>query len=88
VTFAVPVTVTFGWTDNDTPGVVDGTSVPERNLYVYRNGWIPLPLTYICRDQLCTAQACCDQIANTWTVQRTEFSEYAVAPCQAIERAV
>jgi hypothetical protein len=87
VTFQVPVTVQFTWTDNVAPGYVDGIGpplLPEADLQVWRNG---TALTGRCGDPtyqapLCTT-ACCDMAADTWTIAVTHFSEYMVGrgPC-------
>jgi hypothetical protein len=81
-TFVTPVTLQFHWTDNVLPGFVDGFTnplLPEGELRVFRNG---VPATSACADPAsqaptCTT-ACCDTSTNTWTLQVTHFSEYAV----------
>jgi hypothetical protein len=92
VTFSPPVTLTFSWPDANNNGRVDrvpppgDTSLRERNLRVYRNGAV-IPGTTICQSQVCAPAACCDMAANTWTVQVSQFSEWAVGtdPCVAVE---
>ncbi len=95
-TFATPVTVTFQWADANNDGKVDGTSISEATLSVWREG---VEITGRCSETSCTAgtctaacckpvasgcvTACCNVAANTWTLQLTAFSEYtveAVAP--------
>ncbi len=101
-TFATPVTVTFAWADANNDGRVDGTSINEANLSVWREG---VEITGRCSQTTCTAgtctaacckpvasgcvTACCDMAANTWTLQLTSFSEYAVeaaVPIPALSR--
>jgi hypothetical protein len=94
VTFAVPVTLVFSWSDDDVPGFVDGFEAPpiaEEQLRVWRDG---VPITATCADPssqppLCTT-ACCDAVANRWTLLVTHFSEYVVGvpPCAALESTV
>ncbi len=90
-TFATPVTVTFQWADANNDGKVDGTSISEAALSVWREG---VEITGRCSETSCTAgtctaacckpvalgcvTACCDVAANTWTLQLTSFSEYVV----------
>jgi cysteine-rich repeat protein len=81
-TFAIPVTVVFGWPDANNDGNVDGFNPPvsEGSLAVGKDG---VALSGPCSDPtfqqpLCTA-ACCDPAANTWTLALTSFSEFLVA---------
>lgn len=37
-----------------------------------------VPGTTKCELQPCTAAACCERAANTWSVEVSEFSEWAV----------
>jgi len=92
VTFNPPVTVRFAWTDTTTPGIVDGTSISEDALRVYKNGGF---LTRRCDATSCQAPtcatsstctfgfgspgSCCDTTADTWTVVLTGFSEFLLA---------
>jgi len=99
-TFATPVTVTFAWADANGDGKVDGTSLAEAKLSVFREG---VEITGRCSEVSCTAgtctaacckpvasscvTACCDTAADTWMLQLTSFSEYAVeaaAPVPAL----
>jgi hypothetical protein len=82
------VPLTFAWPDTDDDGKVDGTRIREKNLKVYRNGAV-VPGTTTCESQPCTAAACCDMVANTWSVEVAQFSEWAVgtAPCLEVEAA-
>lgn len=86
VTFNPPVTVTFAWPDADNDGKVDGTKIREKNLKVYRNG-VQVPGTTTCANQTCSAGACCSAAFNTWTLQVSQFSEWAVGlpPCAAVQ---
>ncbi len=80
VTFDPPVTITFAWVDADSDGIVDGTRVGESKLKIYRNG-TPLFGSLTCESFAganCTPASCCDRTTNTWSVQRDEFSEYAL----------
>ena len=80
VTFGVPVEVRFRWPDTaPDDGRVDGLGVDEGSLRIYRNG---AGITGQCRNVAyrpgtCTTR-CCDPVANTWTVQVSAFSEYAL----------
>lgn len=80
--FGQPVVVTFKWLDSDDDSVIDGTSMLEDDLRVFRNG---VPVTPACNNPLlaCTFEACCSPSSNTWTLRVEEFSEYAVGvvPC-------
>ncbi len=82
VLFDPPVTIVFTWSDADADGFVDGTAILEGTLRAFRNG-VQVAGTVACEDQVCTPAACCDQSANTWTIQVSQFSEYAVGtePC-------
>jgi hypothetical protein len=88
VTFSQPITLTFAWPDANNNGIVDGTNIREKNLKVYRNGAV-IPGTTTCQSQTCTAAACCNMAANTWSVQVTQFSEWAVGsePCVGVDTA-
>ena len=83
VTFNSPVTLTFSWPDADgNPGIIDGTTIAESFLQIFQNG---TAITSPCAAQLCGATPCCNPTANTFTVQVTSFSEFAVAegpPCE------
>jgi len=92
VTFNPPATVVFTWTDTTTPGIVDGTSISEDALRVYKNGGF---ITRRCDATSCQAPtcatsnvctfgfgpvgSCCDRTADTWTVVLTGFSEFLLA---------
>jgi FG-GAP-like repeat/ZU5 domain len=90
--FAVPVELRFLWPDTAPDnGYVDNLGVDEETLRLYRNG---VGITGQCRNGnvaytpgVCTT-ACCDVVANTWTVQVSSFSEYALdaATCAAVEK--
>lgn len=77
-----PVTVTLRWSDSDDDGIVDGTRIREKNLRVFRNG-TEIAGTDACEHQGCSAAACCDAVANSWSVQLSQLGELAVglAPC-------
>ncbi len=77
VTFNTPVTLTFSWPDVMIPaGIIDGTSIPEATLRIFQNG---NPITNTCSAQPCGTVPCCNAGFNTFTVQVTSFSEFAVA---------
>ena len=83
VTFAVPVIVTMSWPDSAPDnGIVDGTTIDENTLRVYRNG---VPLTGLCGEPLnqvpsFCGDACCEPGTgkNRWVLERTQFSEYVL----------
>jgi photosystem II stability/assembly factor-like uncharacterized protein len=87
-TFSPPATVTFAWDDADNNGIVDGTTITEAGLQIYRNGKFfagPCSLpTYQDPATCATAcdggsqRCCCDLAANTWTLDLTHFSQYVV----------
>jgi photosystem II stability/assembly factor-like uncharacterized protein len=78
--FDAPVTLTFTWLDEESPATqpgctkgdrrVDGTGISEGNLKISRNGVAGVA----CK----TVPAECDQCNNKWTIQVTQFSEYAL----------
>jgi hypothetical protein len=79
VTFDPPVLVTLRWPDADNDGVVDGTTLAEGKLKVYRNG---KPFTQACvtpvyQPGVCS-NVCCDRVQNSFELQLTSFSEYVV----------
>jgi cysteine-rich repeat protein len=79
VTFDPPVLVTFRWPDANNDGVVDGTTLGEGQLKVYRNG---KPFTQACvtpayQPGVCS-NVCCDRVQNSFELQLTSFSEYVV----------
>jgi cysteine-rich repeat protein len=83
--FSPPATVTFAWDDADDNGIVDTTTIQEKNLQIWRDGVLfagpcsnasyqqPACAT-ACNGQRC----CCDMAANTWTLDLTHFSQYVV----------
>ena len=82
VILSSPVTVTFSWPDaDDSPGVIDGTMITELFLRIFQNG---TAITGTCASQPCGAAPCCNTNANTFTIQTSSFSEFAVvegSPC-------
>ncbi len=82
IVFDPPAIVTFTWPDVDDDGKVDGTGVAEQNLKLYRNGVLLFGAAQSCQDFTganCTPASCCNRATNTWTVQRSTFSEYGLA---------
>jgi hypothetical protein len=76
VTFNAPVTLTFSWPDADAnPGTIDGTSIPELFVRIFQNG---IAIAPPCGTKPCGTVPCCDTNANTYAVQVTSFSEFAV----------
>jgi len=76
VTFNAPVTLTFTWPDADaSPGVIDGTTIAEIFVRIFQNG---VAITNQCGAQPCGTVPCCNVTANTFTIQVTSFSEFAV----------
>jgi hypothetical protein len=74
----------FAWKEANHDGKVDGTNIRERNIKVYRNG-VVVPGTTTCDAQPCTAAACCSMAANTWTLQISTFSEWALGGTPCVE---
>jgi hypothetical protein len=81
IVFDPPATIIFTWLDEPPPGdgVVDGTSpgIQEQTLRITRNGD---DITGLCLnvpfDE--TTGLGCDQTANTFTIEVTGFSEFAL----------
>jgi hypothetical protein len=92
VTFSSPVTIIFTWTDTTTPGIVDGTTISEATLRVYKNGGF---ITRRCDAPQCAAPtcttgntctfgfgptgSCCEMFGNRWIVTLNSFSEFLLA---------
>lgn len=78
IEFAYAVTLTFSWTDNDYPGVVDGTSLEEGQLSILKkdsNGEETI-LSEICDNDLR-----CNKDLNTFSVDLYSFSDaFLVGP--------
>lgn len=69
--FASPVTLTFGWEDEDNDGVVDGTSLSELNLQIIKDG--------VTVTGKCSAETLrCDPANNTFTYTTSTLSEWAI----------
>lgn len=90
VGFLVPVELRLLWPDTaPADGVVDGLGVDEATLKLYKNG---IAITGQCsgvayQPATCSA-ACCDAVANAWTVKVSSFSEYVLdaASCAVFEK--
>lgn len=69
--------VTFRWDDVDANGVVDGTSLDERDLRVFKNG---VDVTGRCGAAPATCGTkCCNTATNELSVHVSSFSEFALA---------
>jgi cysteine-rich repeat protein len=78
-TFADPgALVTFAWHDDDDDGIVDGTAIPEFTLSIFKDGNEITPRCNAIVAAGCTADACCDPVANTFSARVTSFSEFVV----------
>ncbi len=76
-TFEEPVSVILHWDDANNDGIVDGTNLSETELYISKDGKII--------SDLCMNSSGCDQNANTFTVQVTSFSEFAVVSLKDLD---
>ena len=68
--FATPATLSFSWPDVNNDGVVDGTTIPEGNLYLSKDGVI--------LAGPCSTDPACNLNANTITVQISSLSFFVV----------
>lgn len=66
--FSVPVTLTFAWDDADNDGLVDGTTKPEANIFLMKDGEQITPA--------CSANPNCDMNANLLTVEVLSLSRF------------
>jgi hypothetical protein len=73
--FASPVTIVLTWQDADSDGTVDGTSIDEATLQVFKDG---APIT-----DTCDTDAGCDAAANTFSVEVTSLSDFVVGAVTA-----
>src|SRR5262249_54077454 len=74
VTFPPPITAEFHWKDADANGIVDGTTIAESTLQVWRNG---VAITGPCgaaasQPPQCTT-ACCYPAGNFWRLRLSQF---------------
>ena len=69
--FTTPATLTFNWPDNNSDGIVDGTTLNENNLVLSKNG---LVIAGPCKTDLTH----CNTTTNTFTVQVSSLSEFVV----------
>lgn len=69
--FTTPISITFHWPDVVEPlGEIDGTNIKEKELIIIKDG---VALTDVCEDD-----PGCDMNANTFTVQVSSLSEFAL----------
>ena len=66
--FDVPVTLTFAWNDTDDDGRVDGTTQPEANIFLVKDGE---PIT-----EACGINPDCNMSANLLSVEVTSLSHF------------
>jgi hypothetical protein len=76
--FNVPITITFSWTDDDTPGKIDGTNIQEDNVIITKDN---VAVTDRCKNEpgpLATTGAECNTQDNYFKFQVLSLSEFAV----------
>jgi hypothetical protein len=69
--FNVPITMTFSWPDTDSNGVIDGTNIRESQLLIAKDN---VAITGRCADD-----PRCDTVKNTFTIQVSSLSVFALA---------
>lgn len=76
-TFSPPgAAVTLRWSDGDANGIVDGTTIDERDLRIYKNG---IDISGRCGAAPATCGSkCCKPAANEFAVSVTSFSEFVL----------
>jgi len=70
-TFNTPITLTFHWGDYDNNGVVDDTTLLEKDLVIIKNGEIITPA--------CEVNPNCDMGSNVLTIQVNSFSLFELS---------
>ncbi len=75
--FNVPVTMVFEWPDADNDGVVDGKTIYESSLVVIKDG--------VVITGTCATDQSCDMDGNSFTVQVTSLSTFALGAFPAPE---
>ncbi|MBI3786012.1 MAG: hypothetical protein HY270_21690 [Deltaproteobacteria bacterium] len=90
VMFNPPATVMFNWDDATNNGVVDGTTIQETNLKIWRNGVLfagpcnsPTYQQPACATACAGLECCCDMVGNNWTLQLAHFSQYVMGDAAA-----
>jgi hypothetical protein len=79
LSFTSPVTIVFAWKDADpNDGIVDGTTINERDLFITKYGALMPEYLLPCGDD----PDHCDTGANTFTITVTSFSEFDLAAPQ------
>ena len=69
--FAVPISITFHWPDQEAPlGEIDGTNIKEKDLIIIKDG--------VALTDICEVDPGCDMVADTFTVQVSSLSEFAL----------
>jgi hypothetical protein len=78
--FAAPgALLRFRWPDADDDGIVDGTTIPEETLAVYKDGSLLMNRCALLLPGPCTSIGlCCDRTANEMAVQISSLSEFVV----------
>jgi len=76
-TFAVPVTLTYRWQDADNNGTVDGTTIDERTLRIFKDGVV---ITATCRLTPFDPGTGlgCDRNNNFFSIAVSSFSDFAL----------
>jgi hypothetical protein len=68
--FGVPITIVFAWDDDDSDGIVDGTTVNEADLIITKDN--------AATTDLCINDLGCDTIANTFTFEVSSLSDFVL----------
>jgi hypothetical protein len=79
-TFGFPgAVVRFHWPDANDDGIVDGTTIPEESLAVYKDGNQVMNRCSLLLPGPCTSVGlCCDRTLNEMVVELFSFSEFVV----------
>jgi hypothetical protein len=86
-TFGFPgAVVRFHWPDANDDGIVDGTTLSEETLAVYKDGSLLMNRCGLLLPGPCTSTGlCCDRTLNEMVVQVTSFSEFVVVSAPEAE---
>jgi len=75
-TFATPITLVMTWPDDNDDGFVDTTTQSEAELFIIKDGIV---ITDVCANE----PVHCDQVNNTFSVQVSSLSMFALAALNA-----